>query len=335
MLTRRSLSVIVALLVATACGHASSAAEPSRLVCKLTPLNVGVCQIGKDHVLGKGYAPGERMPFVIYSFLVEGPQGETALVDLGPKSLDYVNGMFRQYGFFRDLGSDVPAAKRYPDDITQPDGNVLRQLARRKIAPESIGHVVFTHLHADHHGMHDARDGGVAEELPRAMLHVSQKGWQDNLAKRRDGRWNSYVDYAFSDFLLRREKQKIGPARFADNAQVMPGVWTVYLGGHSPCSQAVVIETAEGPAIITSDEIYLFQLLEENILPAIRTSEKNYRAAIQRLVKLARDEKGILIPLHDPIVWETYQKHGDRWLAAMRKHSDRAIAAYERTRDEQ
>lgn len=293
---------------------------------KLTPLHAGVCRLGKDHVLGPGYGPDERLPFVIYAFLVEGPGGQTALVDLGPKTVDYCNRMFRAHRFFRDLGPNYPDNERYPDDIVQPHGNVLDQLPALGVEPAEIDHVVFTHLHADHHGMDDASNGGVAESLPNAMLHVSWIGWQDNLARRRNGAWNSYVDFAFSDFLVRR--QRVGAVRFEDDAAIFPGLRTVYLGGHSVCSQAVVVDTAQGPAIIASDEVYLYQLLEDRIVPQIRTSESAYRAAIERLVTMARRDDAILIPLHDPIVWETYSRAGANWLKELKAVSDRAIGQY-------
>jgi len=266
-------------------------------VCKLIPLHTGVCQIGKDHVLGAGFKAGERMPFVIYAFLVEGPRGERALIDLGPKSLDYCNRMFRNHGFFRDLGPERSGPERYPDDIIQPHGNVFRQLKTLKVPPESIEHIVF--------------------------IHVSKTGWEDNLSRRKDGNWGSYVDFAFSDFLVNRQRE--GKVRFEDNAGIFPGLRTVYLGGHSVCSQGVVVETGAGTAIITSDELYLYQLLEENIMPQIRTSETRYRAAIGRLVALAGNGRGILVPSHDPRVWQAFEESGPDWLGRLKVYSDRAL----------
>jgi glyoxylase-like metal-dependent hydrolase (beta-lactamase superfamily II) len=305
-------------------------AGTNRTTSRLIPFRTGACQLGKDHVLGGQYSADERMPFAIYAFLVEGPNGQKALVDLGPKTVGYLNRMFRAYGFFRDLGPEYSDEKRYPDDIVQPEGNVLEQLRRCSVAPEAIDHIVFTHLHADHHGMDDARSGGAAEDFPHATLHVSAVGWQNNLDKRKDGQWNSYVDYAFSDFLLKC--QKAGKVRFHDNAEIFPGLRTFYLGGHSVCSQAVVVDTADGLAILASDEVYLYQLLEHDVLPRIRTSEAKYRAALARLVDLAVNQKAIILPLHDQIVWTTYKQAGPNWLKELRKVSDRAIAGYLKAR---
>jgi len=320
------LVAVITLKIISGIGAAQVVDLLQSSTCTIVPMQTGICQIGKDHVLGAGYTAEERMPFAIYSFLVTGADGQTALIDLGPKSLDYCNRMFRNHGFFRDLGPGYPKKERYPDDIAQPDGNAIAQLKRRGLEPTEIDHIVFTHLHADHHGMDDATNGGAAESFDNALLHVSLIGWQDNLARRRDAHWNSYVDYAFSDFLQRKEQS--GKVRFEDNAEIFPGVRTLYLGGHSVCSQAVVVDTAKGPVIIASDEIYLYQLLEDGIIPQIRTSEAAYRAAVDRLVKMAQRDDAIIIPLHDPVVWETYSRQKGRWLDELKKVSDRAIREY-------
>lgn len=316
----------LSLLALAAFLGSSCAASRDRSACRLTPLRVGSCQLGADHVLGDGRSSRERIPFAIYAFLVEGPNGEKALVDLGPVTLDYTNRMFRRYGLFRDLGPDVPLKSRYPDDVVQPEGNVFRQLDRRGLRPEDIDHVVFTHLHADHHGLDDATDGGGAEDFPRAIFHASRTGWEDNLARRRKGRWSSYVDFAFSDFLL--EMKKKGRAIFADDVEVFPGLRTLYLGGHSVCSQAVLVETGDGPVILASDDIYLYRLLEENIPPAIHTTPDRYRDAVRRIVDLAEASGAVIVPCHDPLVGTVHREHPEHWIAALRPHSNRAIAGY-------
>lgn len=310
----------------------SGAAPPSdeHPVVTIRPFHTGVCQIGKDHVLGGVHSPNERLPFVIYSFLVEGARGEKALIDLGPKTLGYCNQMFLQHGFFRDLGPGRSQSERFPDHLVQPQGNVFGQLRAWKIAPAEISHIVFSHLHADHHGMDDASNGGAAEDFPRAILHVSANGWNDNLKRRKDGRWNSYVDFAFGDFL--EQQHQAGRVRFEDNAAIFPGMRTLYLGGHSVCSQAVLLETAAGLVIVASDDVYLYALLEQNILPQIRTSEPQYRAALDRLARLALDRSAILIAMHDPLVWETWQLSRENWLQSLKPISDRAVRSYAQKR---
>ncbi len=309
----RALSLLLPL--AASCATPSTG-EP---VWKLTPLHVGICGIGADHALGEAYPADQRLPFVIYSYLAESPNGEVVLIDLGPKSLEYTNDMFRRFGFFRDLPGR-------PDDVRQPHGNLFDHLERRGIPRERVSRIVFTHFHADHHGMHDGKDGGSAEDFPNARLSVSKKGWEWNVARRKDGQWNSYLDWKFGDFLLAAEKK--GRLETIDDGPILPGLEVMYLGGHSVCSRAVKVRTPRGWAIITSDDVYRYDLLEMAVPGRLHTTPANLAAATDRLVEAARRTGGVLVPLHEPAVWEAVEQAGDAWLDRVRPQSDRAIAGW-------
>jgi glyoxylase-like metal-dependent hydrolase (beta-lactamase superfamily II) len=138
------------------------------------------------------------------------------------------------------------------------------------------------------------------------------------------------VDFAFADFIERRQQSR--RVQLDDDSQVMPGVRTLYLGGHSVCSQAVLLDTADGLVILASDDIYLYRLLEGDILPRIRTSETAYRAALDRLARLALDRDAIIVAMHDPVVWEKWQQGGRNWLRELKPVSDRAVRRYARAR---
>ncbi len=77
---------------------------------------------------------------------------------------------------------------------------------------------------------------------------------------------------------------------------------------------------------------YLYRLLARNVLPRIHTSPAGFRAAVQKLVNLARETRGILLPVHDLEIWKAYEEHGDGWLRALRPLSDAATRGYESNR---
>lgn len=276
----------------------------------IAPLNVGLCTLGKDHVLGDEYSPDDRLGFALISYLVRG-DGRNVLVDLGPKTVAYTNDMFRRYGFLRTLPDGST-----PDDIVQPEGNVFDGLALHGLSPQDVTDIVFTHLHADHHGLDDATDGGACEDFPNAVFHLSRTGWDYHLERRADGRWNSYIDWAFGDFLLRTAER--GRLIAADDEAIAPGLATVYLGGHSVCSQGIRIETAQGTAFIAGDDCYHYDLLRKRIVARIHTSRERYVQVTETLAKWAA-EGTIILPGHEPAVLDLYREHGDDWLAAARE----------------
>lgn len=272
---------------------------------EVTPLEVGRLWLGEDHVLGDGHSPDARMEFVLVSFLIRG-NGRTVLVDLGPKTLDYTNAMFRKYGFFRTMQDGST-----PDDIVQKRGNVLDGLARAGVRPDDITDIIFTHLHADHHGMDDAQDGGACEDFPNAVFHVSKTGWDYNLARRKDGHWNSYLDWGFGDCMLRKMGE--GKAIAHDDARLAPGLETTYLGGHSVCSQAIKVLTKDGLVIIGSDDFYRYDLLRNAVVAKIYTSVERFVEVSRMLADWALSG-AIIIPVHDPVVLDLYERLGDDWL---------------------
>lgn len=285
----------------------------------IKPLNVGSIWLGKDHVLGDEYPQDERIEFALISFLVQGC-GRNVLVDLGPKTLDYCNAMFHRFGFLRTL----PDGSR-PDDLVQPEGNVFDGLKRHGLSADDITDIIFTHLHADHHGMDDATNGGACEDFRNAVFHISRAGWYFNVARRRDGHWNSYIDWGFADCMMC--KLEHGKMVAEDNAEIAPGLNTIYLGGHEICSQAVRIETAHGPVVIGSDEVYSYDLLEKAVLARISTSPHYLRDADLLLAEMAASE-ATLLPVHDPVVLRLYQEYGESWLSEARDLSARAAKSF-------
>jgi glyoxylase-like metal-dependent hydrolase (beta-lactamase superfamily II) len=203
---------------------------------------------------------------------------------------------------------------------------VFDWLARLNITPEDIDHVVLTHVHADHHGLTTGKDAGAILRFPHAVVHVSRTGWEYNLSQRVNGRWNSYIDYQFADFLL--EGEKTGRVRFHDNDEVLPGIDVIYLGGHAVCSQAVRVPTEAGPAIVTSDEVYHYRLLEQGVVARLHTRPDHLLAAMEKLVALAM-EGAILVPCHDPALAEAYDQVGEDWLSRVRPLSDRAARGFQ------
>ena len=93
---------------------------------------------------------------------------------------------------------------------------------------------------------------------------------------------------------------------------------------------AVRIQTSDGPAVVTGDVIYRYDLLEKGIVGRLHTTAEELLAGNERLVAMAH-EGAILLPCHDPAIFETYMEHSDAWLKALKPISDRAATGFATT----
>jgi HEAT repeat protein len=274
---------------------------------KLTPLLAGRSGPGDG-------SPG-RLSLAMHTFLAEGPGGEVVLIDPEPKALPIAG-----------AGGSLHA-----DGIVQERGGVLALLRARGIGLERVRHIVFTDLPAGHHGLDGARDGGPVADFPQALFHVSRRGRDEQPGRRRAAAGgSSQPDRASPDILLTLGES--GRCLFEDDGEVVPGIRTVYLGGRSPCSQAVVVDTASGPAVIAR-EVDRYALLEEGVLVApIPTSPRELVVALDRLAGLALDQGAILLPAQEARLAGAYEKDGEKWLLSLRAVSDRAAWGYRERR---
>jgi N-acyl homoserine lactone hydrolase len=123
-------------------------------------------------------------------------------------------------------------------------GGCLSALAAHGLDASDIDAVVLTHLHADH----------VADvaAFPRARFFVSCRGW--NAASSETHPWLATYPQDVLDHL-----RGIGHRLVLcdDDEIVAPGVRVRWLGGHSPCSQAVVISTRAGLTAFPGDLVPL------------------------------------------------------------------------------
>jgi glyoxylase-like metal-dependent hydrolase (beta-lactamase superfamily II) len=92
-----------------------------------------------------------------------------------------------------------------------------------------------------------------------------------------------------------------GALQLVEEAEITPGVRVLPLGCHTPGSQAVLVETHMGPAVITGDVVYKYENLEKS-RPIRSPDPRACREAMATIRRLA----DIVLPAHDP---ETL----DRW----------------------
>lgn len=233
---------------------------------------------GKCRVKGKysyhNYARDRDHAFYIYVTVIQG-NGMTALVDTGMKSVEEMN---RGAGF---LLSEL---------ITQESGeDIASILARAGVAEADVDYVFLTHCHYDHcSNLPLFRDARVV--IPEAAWQV----WHEQP----DGA--DYLHAAFLDYL--ESLNAAGRLLLLDEGIVVPGIGVRWVGGHSPCSQFIYVNTENGVAALTGDTVQMYGNLEHNNIIAIHVDEDQ----CWRALDIARTEPDFVIPGHDPLLLARY-----------------------------
>ena len=95
-----------------------------------------------------------------------------------------------------------------------------------------------------------------------------------------------------------------------DAKEILPGV-TVYTGGqHTFASQYVGVNMKAGRAVITSDNVYLYENLDKHAPIAQTFDARSNLAAQDRMKQLAASPR-LIVPGHDPAVFTRFPKPGN------------------------
>jgi glyoxylase-like metal-dependent hydrolase (beta-lactamase superfamily II) len=193
-----------------------------------------------------------------------------------------------------DTGFDRAMADKRGRTIVQPVGEGLRAM---DVAPESVEHVIVTHLHYDHCGNHDL--------FPRARYHL-----QEIEMAYSTGRCMCHAEmripFEADDVVAMVRKVFAGRVVFHDGAEeIAPGITVHHIGGHSKGLQCVRVRTRRGHVVLASDASHLYAHFREGRVFPITYSVAETLEGYTTLHTLA-DSPGHIIPGHDPQVLAQY-----------------------------
>jgi glyoxylase-like metal-dependent hydrolase (beta-lactamase superfamily II) len=199
----------------------------------------------------------------------------TALVDVGMHSVERMNEMA---GF---VLSEL---------ISQgPNEDTASTLVRAGVTPEAVDIILLTHCHYDH--------CSTLPMFPRARVVVPKTAWRV---------WHEEPDGAgyLHEGFLDQMKELEGRDRLVllDEGMVAPGIGVRWVGGHSPCSQFIYVNTGAGVAAFTGDAVQTYANLEQNDVIGIWVDD----AQCWRALEIARATADFVLPGHDPLVLERY-----------------------------
>src|SRR5262245_19633586 len=165
-------------------------------------------------------------------WLLQGPSGHRVLLDAG---------FYRQ----KFLDSWKPAEFVKPSDAVSAAG----------VPADSITDVIVSHVHWDH------LDG--ADLFPNATIWIQREEYEHHVGA--DGQpLAGAIDTVDAAMLAAMRKAGRVQLVQGDSQMVLPGIIAFTGGKHTYASQYLTVQTAKGMAVLASDNLYLYENLEEH-----------------------------------------------------------------------
>ena len=89
-----------------------------------------------------------------------------------------------------------------------------------------------------------------------------------------------------------------------DEGLARPGIGVTLVGSHASCSTFVYVNTAEGMAVLTGDTVQMYGNVEHDYMLHINEDEGQCRRALE----IARADADLLMPGHDPLVFQSHPR---------------------------
>lgn len=218
-----------------------------------------------------------------FFFILRRDDGAVMLIDTGVRDVDEIQPL---------VVAGVGERGRFRMDMATQ--NVPLLLQRHGVDPSQVTHVFLTHLHYDH--------ASNVRLFPNARFVVSRTGWHRTLDPPHPA--------LTPDVLFPRDvlAYLAGEARdrliLADDEapEIVPGIGTFYVGGHTLCSQAIRVQTQQGRAVFPGDTIFYYANLEQTHPVGLAVDIGQCYRALERV----RAEADLVVPPHDPALLERY-----------------------------
>jgi len=235
---------------------------------RIYPLPNGRCKIAGNHAF-EGGDETETYEYMLFVWLILGGD-KPILVDAGLNDVAEMN---------------RGAAKVLREPITQrPDETVKAQLRKFGLTPDDIGHVFVTHLHFDH------VDG--LTDFKNARIYIGRKEWELATANDCRGSWG----HGRIMFTLRDEPGWNKRLVLVEDEEVLPGLESFFVGGHTLGSMAYRVNTAHGKVVLTGDTVSLLANIEKDIPVGVRMNLEDCITGMKKI----RERADVVLPSHDP-----------------------------------
>jgi len=211
----------------------------------------------------------------------------------GPQAMDYFFYVLRSEGrtIVVDCGFDpVAGERRGRRCLTQP----VQALRTLGIEPAEVETMLISHLHYDHIGNLGA--------FERATFLVPQREltfWTSDVA-RYDQFWHHVEAAEIGQVADLHAAGRV--ETYGGETEVAPGLTAIEVGGHSPGQQILLVDTADGRLLLTSDAVHLYEELEEARPFGVLADLEEMYLGFETIKRLGATQGTTVVPGHDPEV---------------------------------
>ena len=237
--------------------------------CKIYPICLGKneCCEKSTFTYRKDIGKTITSAFLVYLLRSE---GETVLVDSGPPR------------------SELAEKMRFPKLSGRV--SISGELKRLGVRPEDVTGIILSHLHWDH--------CFNLELFPNAKIYVQERELKHAVCPCPFDEWYYMAipgdgNPGWFDGFLRF-------VRIKGDTDILPGLSVMLTPGHSPGSQSVIVDTADGQYAICADLFPLFENFEERIPNGLIHSMEDWYESYDKIHATGAK----VLPGHDPAVLE-------------------------------
>ncbi len=180
-----------------------------------------------------------------------------------------------------------------PTLVQKPEWRPRARLRQLGVEPESIEHIIVSHLHFDH--LSDTVD-----LFPNARLYLQKREYET--AVRPPHPW---LTGAYLPEIVARLDGDLKPRLeiIDGEAEILPGLSVFWNGGHTPGLQSVLLETKLSPrTCLASDLCIFYRHIEEDLPIGVCSSLVEVLEGMAR----CRDKADVILPNHDPLLEERF-----------------------------
>lgn len=208
-----------------------------------------------------------------------------------------------------DTGYGGKLSDREREQYAVPTGDpLLENLAKIGVAPESITHVLLSHLHFDHAGGASRKlaDGRIEAAFPKARFLAGRIEWE--LAT--GGAPELRGAYPMENLLPLEQSGHM--TLLEDGAEPLPGIWVNLTGGHTPGHFAVTIRSRGETAVYLGDLCPSTAHLRQLWCMSYDLNLRETRIQKPRWLGRAADEGWWICWDHDPAVAASRLQRDDK-----------------------